>query len=272
MNDYDKNKLSMNDIESSVELVNNGQEVAKNMVEEDSDSLNILRSINKFNIEETPNSSFNIFLGKRRSGKSILAEYYLNSLIKAKKIDMAFLLSETLNGFDNIEPENKFTDIEVLHNIIENFKKMNQYNKVSKVRDQIKLNVMIIIDDMAVKLKNKEFNILENLATNGRHFAYKPLSLHFCILSQSLTKIPRVVRLNSDQIFLNMIASSREKEMVLDENFYLIKSDIAGKRQARKLYEDLVMDKDYQFIVIENYKQNIRNYNDYIKTYRAVIK
>jgi len=131
---------------------------------------------------------------------------------------------------------------------------------------------MIIIDDMAIKLKTKEFNILENLAVNGRHLAYKPLSLHFCILSQSLTKIPRVVRLNCDQIFLNMIASSREKEMVMDENFYLIASDMAGKRLGRKLYEDLVMEKDYQFIVIENYKQNVRTYADYIKKYRAVLK
>ena len=130
---------------------------------------------------------------------------------------------------------------------------------------------MIVIDDMAIKLKSKQFNILENLAVNGRHFAYAPLSLHFCILSQSLTKIPRVVRLNSDMIFLNAIASSQEKEMVMDENFYLISSDIRGKRTGRKLYEKLVQEKDYQFIVIENYKQNIKNYKDYIKKYRANI-
>jgi len=231
-----------------------------------------LNDIQNFNVADTPNSSFNIFLGKRRSGKSVLAEYYYEQLVKKKKIDMGFLFSETMAGFDSIEPENKFNDIKKLKNIIENFKKMNQLNKVVKPSEQIKINVMIIIDDMAIKLKTKEFNILEELAVNGRHVAYKPLSLHFCILSQSLTKIPRVVRLNCDQIFLNMIASAKERELILDENLYLIATDMTGKREARKLYEDLVMEKDYQFIVIENYKQNIRTYADYIKKFRAILK
>jgi hypothetical protein len=148
---------------------------------------------------------------------------------------------------------------------------MNQLNKIEKTRDKIKLNVMVIIDDCAIKLKSKEFNILEELAVNGRHAAYEPLSLHFCILCQSLTKIPRVVRLNSDMIFLNAIASAAERGMVLDENFYLIRSDIQGKRVGRSLYERLVQSEDYQFIVIENYKQNIKTYNDYIKTYKAIL-
>ena len=231
-----------------------------------------LNDINNFNVSETPNSSFNIFLGKRRSGKSVLAEYFYEQLVKEKKIDIGFLFSETMAGFESIEPDNKFNDIKTLMNIIENFKKMNQYNKCVTSRDQIKLNVLVILDDLAIKLKTKEFNILEELSVNGRHLAYKPLSLHFCILSQSLTKIPRVVRLNADMIFLNMIASAKEREMIMDENLYLIATDMNGKREARKLYEDLVMEKDYQFIVIENYKQNIRTYGDYIKKFRAVLK
>ena len=231
-----------------------------------------LNDINNFNVSETPNSSFNIFLGKRRSGKSVLAEYFYEQLVKEKKIDIGFLFSETMAGFDSIEPDNKFNDIKTLMNIIENFKKMNQYNKCVTSRDQIKLNVLVILDDLAIKLKTKEFNILEELAVNGRHVAYKPLSLHFCILSQSLTKIPRVVRLNADMIFLNMIASAKERELLMDENLYLIATDMNGKREARKLYENLVMEKDYQFIVIENYKQNIRTYADYIKKFRAVLK
>jgi len=161
--------------------------------------------------------------------------------------------------------------MEKLTTLLENFKKMNQLNKVVNKRDKIKMNVMVIIDDCAIKLKTKEFNILEELAVNGRHAAYEPLSLHFCILCQSLTKIPRVVRLNSDMIFLNAIASATEKAMVLDENFYLIRSDLQGKREGRALYEKLVQTTDYQFIVIENYKQNVKQYADYIKTYKAIL-
>jgi len=69
-----------------------------------------------------------------------------------------------------------------------------------------------------------------------------------------------------------MIASAKEKEMIFDENLYLIATNMNDKREARKLYENLVTEKDYQFIVIENYKQNIRTYADYIKKFRAVLK
>jgi len=235
------------------------------------DSENSEVVIDKFDVNTTPNSSFSLFLGKRRSGKSVLAEFFLKELIKKKRIDIAYLISETGAGFDIIEPENKFVEMEKLTTLLENFKKMNQLNKVVNKRDKIKMNVMVIIDDCAIKLKTKEFNILEELAVNGRHAAYEPLSLHFCILCQSLTKIPRVVRLNSDMIFLNAIASATEKAMVLDENFYLIRSDLQGKREGRALYEKLVQTTDYQFIVIENYKQNVKQYADYIKTYKAIL-
>ena len=100
----------------------------------------------------------------------------------------------------------------------------------------------------------------------------EPLSLHFCILCQSLTKIPRVIRLNCDNIFLNAIASAREKELVMDENMYLIDNSIKGKREARDIYQSVVLKEDYQFLVIENYKQNVKQYGDYLKSYKAIGK
>ena len=116
---------------------------------------------------------------------------------------------------------------------------------------------MIVIDDCAVKLKTKDFNILEELATNGRHYAYPPLSMSFCILCQSLTKIPRVCRLNCDMIFLNAIGSSKEKELIFDENLYVIDNSADGKKKARSVYDEVILTEPYQFMVIENYKQNV---------------
>ena len=228
--------------------------------------------IEKYDVSTNPTSSFNIFLGKRRSGKSYLCEYFINQLKENKQLDFVYLLSETGAGFDNIDPENKFTDITFLENLLENMKKANTLNKVVSKKDQIKMNVMVVIDDCAIKLKSKSFNILEEIAVNGRHFAYPPLSLHFCILCQSLTKIPRVIRLNCDNIFLNAIASAREKELVMDENMYLIDNSIKGKREARDIYQSVVLKEDYQFLVIENYKQNVKQYGDYLKSYKAIGK
>jgi len=228
--------------------------------------------IQKFNIvDDYINSSFNILLGKRRSGKSFLCEYYIKQLQKNDLSDIVFLFSSTDAGFDDIERECRFTDISVLNNIIDNVKKINKYNSVVSDKEKIKLKIIVIIDDFAIQLKSRQFNMLEELAVAGRHAAYDPLSLSFFILSQSLTKISRVVRLNCDRIFLNSVASCNERDMLLDENMYLIKSDREGKSEGRQLYHDLVMSEPFQFIVIENHKQNITKYSDYIKTFRAEV-
>jgi hypothetical protein len=228
--------------------------------------------IQPFDVEEIPNSSFNVFLGRRRSGKSVLVEYLLKQMVEKKMLDLVFLFSPTDAGFEMIDKESRFKEIDELHTIIENFGLLNNYNKtIKKKRDKIRIRCMIILDDFAVKLKSKSFNILETLAVNGRHLSYKPLALHFCVLSQSLTKVPRVVRLNTDHIFLNSIGSSMELNMILDENFYILDGSRAGKNDGRKLYNDLIVQEDYQFIVVENWRQNVRQYSDYVKTYRAIL-
>jgi len=254
-----------------MEISKNTYQLTGKVIDGDHKEMNELPHLLKFDASTTPSSSFSIFLGKRRSGKSVLCEYFVNQMIKEKMLDFVFLLSETGAGFDSIDAKNKFKDVKLIMNLLENMRKSNQFNKVSEKKDQIKIRVMVIIDDFAIKLKSKSFNILEEIATNGRHYSYPPLSLHWCVLSQSLTKIPRVVRLNCDMIFLNAIASAKEKEMVFDENLYIIDNSRKGKNTAREVYSNAVLEKDYQFLVIENYKQNIKTYEDYLKKYRAII-
>lgn len=226
--------------------------------------------VKEFNIEDIPSSSMNLFLGKRRSGKSVLCEFMIKQMVDAKLLDMVFLFSPTNAGFKIIKDKDcRFETIEKLHDLLENYKMINNYNKIVGKRDKVRIRTAIIIDDMAVELKTKSMNILEDLAVRGRHYSYDPLSLHFFVLCQSLTKVPRVVRLNCDTIFFNAIASMRELEMILDENMYVVSSSREGKKEGRKLYEDLVKEKDFQFIGILNYKQNCKTYSDYIRTYTA---
>ena len=231
-----------------------------------------MESIEKFNIDELPVSSVNLFLGKRRSGKSVLCEYLIYEMIENKLVDMVFLFSKTQAGFNIIkDKECRIEDIEKLDNILHFYKMCNEYNKIVNERQKIKIKTVVVIDDFAVDLKNKDFNILEEIATNGRHFAYEPLSLSFCILCQSLTKIPRVVRLNCDNIFMNAIASEKERALILDENLYIVDGSRQGKNEGRELYQNLVTSTDYQFICVENWRQNIKKYSDYVKTYKADI-
>lgn len=228
-------------------------------------------TISKLNIEEMPNSSFNVVLGSRRSGKSYLTTYIINKMIELKKINCVFLFSKTLADFEMVNHECRFKELDELHTIVENYKILNEYNRLQpKKKLQFNIKTAIIIDDFAVSLKDKKNSILENLAVLGRHYAkYGELSLHFFILSQSLTKIPRVVRLNCDCIFMNNIASALERDMILDENFYRIASGRKNKQIGKDLYHALVTKDDFVFVVVENHRQNIKQYSDYIKTIKA---
>jgi hypothetical protein len=220
---------------------------------------------NPINLEELPNSSFNIVLGKRRSGKSYLTEYIIEQMRLNGQIDVCLLFTGTGAGFTIIDKESRFREIDKLNDVLENYRRFNEYNKVVGKSKQIKLKTVIILDDLAVDLKSQKFNILEKLSVNGRHLAYPPLSLHFFILAQSLTKIPRVVRLNSDNIFLNQIASANEMNLVLDENLYLLDGSLQGKREARSYYQDLVVSRPFAFCCLENWRQNVVKLSDFVK-------
>lgn len=235
---------------------------------------NIADSIEKFKMDDIPTSSFNLVLGKRRSGKSYLVEDLIQKMVKEKMLDAVFLFSGTDAGFEFVEPDFRFIgdDMEPLNQLVENMKWLNEYNKVAPKKSKIRIRVAVILDDHAVRLKSKEFNILEELSVNGRHCAYEPMALHVFTLCQSLTKIPRVVRLNSDLIIFNSIASLREKECIMDENLYLIESSLEGKRRARKLYDDVMVKEPFIFMVVLNCKQNVVKYSDYIRTYVADAK
>jgi len=259
----------MNEIEKgntiSEELSNQNPDIQEIYPDEANDIMGL-------NVQDIPNSSFNIIIARRRGGKTTIIEYLLKQMRKEKMLDCAFLFSPTDSGFEMIEKSCRFKTIDNLHTILKNYRFLNEYNKdVKRKKDKIRIRTAIIIDDNAVSLKSKEFSIFEELAILGRHKALAPLSLHFFILSQSLTKVPRVVRLNTDHIFLNQMSSSVELEMILQENFYILDASRKGKARGRELYNSLVTKEDYQFIVVANYKQNSRTFKDYIFKYKAVI-
>jgi hypothetical protein len=195
----------------------------------------------------------------------------LKQMIDANMLDLIFIFSPTDSGFNTVvkDKDFRFDTIEPLMDIINNYKLMNEYNKLVSKNKKIKLRTAIVIDDFAIELKNKKFNILSDLSVRGRHYSLEPLSLHFFILSQSLTKIERVVRLNCDTIFFNSISSMKELELILDEYLYIINSSRDGKREARQLYESLVQAEDFNFIGILNFRQNCNKYSDFITTYKA---
>lgn len=232
----------------------------------------IAKTLRRFEMDDVPHSSFNLILGKRRSGKSYLCEDLIQKMVKNKMLDMVFLFSGTDSGFDFICQECRFGgNMEMLNTIVENTKYINEYNSIAVKSQRIKLKIAIIIDDHAVQLKSQSFNILEMLATNGRHYAKaeNDVALHVFVLCQSLTKTPKVVRLNCDLIIFNSIASMRERDLIFDENLYMLESSREGKKRAKQLYDDVMTTEDFMFMVVLNAKQNVKSYSDYLVLYKA---
>ena len=99
-----------------------------------------------FDVEDIPNSSFNVFLGRRRSGKSILVEYLLKQMVDKKMLDLVFLFSPTDSGFSMIDKGSRFRDIDNLLIIVENFRLLTEYNKTKKKKkDKIRLRTFNLI-------------------------------------------------------------------------------------------------------------------------------
>jgi len=230
-------------------------------------------NIDSLDITELPRSWIGLACCRRRGGKTTITEYLIKELYNVQRVNFCFLFSKTDAGFDFIPREDRFKDLEMLTTIVENYKMMNQYNDCCPKSKQIKLNSIIIIDDFAQDLKDKCNKIIVDLAVNGRHIAKfgENFSLSIMILSQALTCYPRVVRLNSDFIMFNALSSIVETEMILAENFYILGSSRKDKQKGRELYHKLVGYQDFGFVCIQNWKQNIKEYNDYIKVYKAII-
>ena len=233
---------------------------------------NVLKEedIKYFNPKDLVNSHFSIVVARRRSGKSVLVEDLINKQFESNKLDSVILFTGTGAGFKNIDKKYRYgeNDIHKLDEIIENYQAMNDFNKISDPSNKFKIKTMIVLDDLAMKYKTKEFSEkLCNLSVLGRHHSYHPLSLSFIIITQKINLIPVTCRTNADYIMFNNISSMTELDTVMNENFFLLSSDKDSKKKARNLYSDLVTSEPYLFIICENHRTNIKRYNDYIKKY-----
>lgn len=221
-----------------------------------------------------PNSFFLICVASRRSGKSTSCNYLLQQFQKDKKrrFDTIILISLTDSGFGGIPKGYRYDSLTALEQIMGKQKSIKEHNdEVMKKGDRIGSKICVILDDMASgtdqdSLRNSK--TLEVLAMNGRHVVRGHediMSLSIMVLSQSLTKLSRPIRLNSDIIMFNALPSLTEQQLVLSECFFLLDSSRKGVSHARSLYHKLVSSKDYRFIIVENYKSNKRTHTDYIK-------
>ena len=229
-----------------------------------------MENIQYFNPKDFLGSHFSILCAKRRGGKSTLVGDFIDKQFENGDIDIAILFTGTDADFPQIRKQFRYSaeEIDKLDDIVDNYTVMNEFNKIADERDKFKLKTIVILDDLALQYKSKEFaEKLSNLSVRGRHYSYSPLSLSFYIITQKICCLPTVCRCNADYIIFNNISSMTELDTVMNENFFLMDSSRDGKKIARNLYNDLVSSEPYLFVVCENHRSNIREYSDYIKKY-----
>ena len=112
---------------------------------------------------------------------------------------------------------------------------------------------------------------LKRIAMIGRHLSYptgdkcKTNSFSLYLLTQSLTSVSPAFRRNCDNIFLNNIASSNELNAALEESGWYNFSQLEKRRESRELFQNIVREKPFRFICIENWRQPKTDVHEFFK-------
>ena len=231
----------------------------------------------KFDVADVPDSFFSLVVAPRRNGKSEMMQSLLSDFYhdKSKRFDYVFLFSQTGAGYeDQIPPTYRYYDLAHLPAICNEQQRIKEYNKkCTRKEDRISCRVLLLLDDMigdAVgpdSLKNS--SMIRKLAVNGRHLGNDKVpgnGISVVILTQSLTAVPRIIRLQCDILFCGKVASRREREM-LNYEYLCLQSDRDGSADGYHTMDSICYSAPFRFIVVSNHKQERREHKDYITYY-----
>tara|TARA_R110000868_G_scaffold261216_2_gene519297 strand:+ start:3357 stop:4001 length:645 start_codon:yes stop_codon:yes gene_type:complete len=185
-----------------------------------------------------------LLVGKRRSGKTHLLIKMLNSKYFIDNFQKIFIFSPTVELDETWESIRDYpTKREVIlfdkfdDSIIEDILQLQRNSED---------DVLIILDDFAEKLKGKRGNVLEQLATKGRHF-----NTSFIFTSQKYNAVPSIIRNNVDEIIFFKVSNNLELKTIVDENDNKDLKNVGG-------FENLLINntKDYDYLLIVKGKED----------------
>jgi DNA helicase HerA-like ATPase len=185
-----------------------------------------------------------LLVGKRRSGKTNLLIKMLNSAYFINNFDKVFIFSPTI---ELDETWNSVRDYPTKRDLIK-FDKFDEsvIDDILQLQKTSDESSLIIIDDFAEKLKGKRGNVLEQLATKGRHF-----NTSFIFTSQKYNAVPTIIRNNVDEIIFFRVSNNLELKTIVDENDNKDLKNVGG-------FENLLLSntKDYDYLLIVKGKED----------------
>ena len=241
-----------------------------NVVKTQKNKIKLKDSMKKGFITKYP--SFNIIVGKSGSGKTnLLMSLLTKPELYGNFFDYILYLSPTGKLDDSLKclklPEdNLITEPDEYDDLLENiFEAQDKIIKKVGIRKASKVSkICLIFDDIIGEREILKSKSLLRLASLGRHYL-----LHTFLLTQSWTKVPRALRIQSMGIYL-FTSSMSEVE--------LLSTEYCPPNMTKKQFINLVSDatKDrYNFLFINSfeppdnrYRKNIDeviNLNNYKK-------
>ena len=151
-----------------------------------------------------------LMIGKRRSGKTKLLIEMLNSKYFKKKFERIYIFSPTCildDTWDDIKNKNVIFYDRYDESIVDAIMKLQEQTYKKDRKDQL-----IILDDLAEKLKGARGNALERLATKGRHF-----KLSFIFTSQKYNAVQPIIRNNVDEVIFFRVSNNMELKSIGEE-------------------------------------------------------
>jgi hypothetical protein len=203
--------------------------------------------INKF-------PSLTLIVGKSGSGKSnVLVHMLTKPEFLGGFFDEVYLFSPTAKSDDLVEhlelPEENIIDkldmsaVEKLNDIIDEQDKKIKADGIKSAATDSK--ILIVCDDCISEKAFMRSDILSRLATAGRHSLISTI-----ILSQSYTKVPRVIRLQAQGLIL-FPSSNDELE--------LLNSDLCPPNTSKKVFMGLIKyatSEPYSFLYVNHHVKN----------------
>ena len=228
-----------------------------------------MESIKEFDITSMERNSVILVVASRRSGKTHITQHILEQYHKKKPFDAVFLFSKTNSGFEKSIPQTyRFKTLDMLQNIVDTQIKVKKHNKKAKKKDMVTSNIAIVLDDYVgsggLTAEMRKNPILNKLAVNGRHLDFGGRSnVMVFMLSQIYTGISPQIRLNADYVFTTKLSAKKERENII-QGFLSLESGRQGLANSYGVFDNIVNEKDFQFIVINTTAQNKTKFSDYV--------